>query len=254
MNNIETLVTRIASANLANLMLIWQSREQDKWSQFPEVYRALGERILAQGEPLLAYDTIREALTIWPSDVRLRQLQGLALARSGATESANTILEKLRDEGRADEETLGMLGRTFKDLAATAATRNKRDKFMKRAAETYADAYLASGGFWTGINAATMALLNGETDRAKGIARKVRNECLEALREKRGNHYWFLATLGEAALILRDLPDAAEWYARAAKKAENRYGNLQSSRRNARLSTVGATIPLGSTSTFRFHW
>ena len=251
MNNIETVVTRIASANLANLMLIWQSREQDKWSQFPEVYRALGERILAQGEPLLAYDTIREALTIWPGDVRLRQLQGLALARSGATESANTILEKLRDEGQADEETLGMLGRTFKDLAAAAATRNKRDKLMKRAAETYVDAYLASGGFWTGINAATMTLLNGETDRAKGIARKVRNECLEALRKKRGNHYWFFATLGEAALILRDLTDAAEWYARAAKKAENRYGNLQSSRRNARLIlTVGTTIPLGSTITF----
>src|SRR5207249_9979777 len=202
-------------------MLIWQSRERDEWSQLPEVYRALGERMLAQGEPLLAYDAIREALNIWPSDVRLRQLQGLALARSGATESANTILEKLSDEGQTDEETLGLLGRTFKDLAANAVTRSEREKFIKRAAETYADAYLATGGFWTGINAATMALLSGETDRAKGIARKVRDERLEALRKKRGDQYWILATLGEAALILRNLSEAAEWYARAAKEAEN---------------------------------
>ena len=82
--------------------------------------RSRAEKFLAQGEPLLAYDLVSEGLMKWPQDVRLRQLQGLALARSGATQRANVVLEKLRNERQADEETLGMLARTLKDLAATA--------------------------------------------------------------------------------------------------------------------------------------
>jgi hypothetical protein len=48
--------------------------------------------------------------------MRLRQLQGLALSRSGATERANAILENLRREQGTGEETLGMAGRTHKEL------------------------------------------------------------------------------------------------------------------------------------------
>jgi hypothetical protein len=50
--------------------------------------------------------------------VRLRQLQGLALSRSGATARANAILENLRRQEETGEETLGMLGRTHKELPA----------------------------------------------------------------------------------------------------------------------------------------
>lgn len=232
---IDKLLERIASADLADLMSIWQAREPERWPQRPEVYGALGERILAQGEPLLAFDVVREGLSILPANVRLRQLQGLALARSGASERANEVLEELRREGQADEETLGMLGRTYKDLAAHAPTHGERAKFLKRAAETYAQGYAATGGYWTGINAATMTLLCGETDRARALAQKVRAECLEALERKSGNQYWLLAALGEAALILRDWSQTGEWYARAAHEGKNRFGDVQSSRRNARL-------------------
>ena len=79
-------------------MSIWRAREPEEWSRSHEIYRALAERILGQGEPLLAYDVLTEGLTQWPDDVRLRQLQGLALARSGATERANAVLEKLRND------------------------------------------------------------------------------------------------------------------------------------------------------------
>ena len=65
------------------------------------------EKFLAQGEPLLAYDAIGEGLTRSPDNIRLRQLQGLALARSGATQRANAILEKLRDERHADDDEPG---------------------------------------------------------------------------------------------------------------------------------------------------
>jgi len=58
----------------------------------------LGERILKQGAPLLAYDIVSEGLKNCSTDARLRQLPGLALARSGATERANRSLEQLGEE------------------------------------------------------------------------------------------------------------------------------------------------------------
>jgi class 3 adenylate cyclase len=233
--NTDNVLRSIGSASLGELMSIWRARAHEEDSGSPAVFRSLGERVLAQGEPLLAYDVVTAGLGVWPKDVRLRQLQGLALSRSGAIERANAILENLRREEEAGEETLGMLGRTYKDLAATATTRKQRNEFLKRAAETYSQAYEATGGYWTGINAATMNLLIRKTELAQELARKVRTECLKKIADPSGDHYWELAALGEASLILRDQSQAGEWYARAAEAGKNRFGDLHSSRRNARL-------------------
>jgi class 3 adenylate cyclase/tetratricopeptide (TPR) repeat protein len=195
----------------------------------------LAQKFLGQGEPLLAYDVVSDALAKWPEDIRLRQLQGLALARSGATERANAILEGLRNAGQTDEETLGMLGRTYKDLASYARSTAEREQLLARAGEIYMQAYESSGGYWSGINAATMHLLIGETERAQELARKVHVQCLKEIADPSGDSYWELAALGEAALILRDWAEAEQWYERAAKEAAQRFGDLHSSRRNARL-------------------
>lgn len=223
-----------SGVEFAKLMAIWRGRDAAQWAHSPEFYRAIAEKMLRRGEPLLAFDVASEGSSTHPADVRLRQLRGLALARSGASASANAILEQLRSEGQADEETLGMLGRTYKDLALHAATPNERADFLKRAAKTYAQAYEATGGYWTGINAATMSLLCGETDRARELAREVQTQGVAAFAREPGQ-YWLLAALGEAALILREWSQAGEWYERAARVAGNRFGDTQSSRRNARL-------------------
>lgn len=232
---LDNLLQRIASADLTELMSIWRARDPAIFARDPEIYRVLGDRVLAQGEPLLAHDVIREGLGHWPNDVRLRQLQGLALARSGATERANAVLQKLHAEGQTDEETLGMLGRTFKDLAAAAPISDQRIQSLRQAAEIYNEAYRASGGYWSGINAATMSLLIGEKDRAREIANRVREQCRKEDRESGPDFYWKYAVLGEASLICRDLRQAGEWYARAASEGKNRFGHINSSRRNARL-------------------
>ena len=59
--------------------------------------------------------------------------------------------------------------------------------------------------------------------------------CFGLLRRARDDHYWDFATLGEAALILRDWSGAASWYRQAGQIGRGRFGDLQSSRRNARL-------------------
>ena len=78
--DVGEVLESIQSASLAELMSIWRSRVPEEGSDSPALFRCLGERILTQGEPLLAYDVVTAGLTIWPKDTRLRQLQGLALA------------------------------------------------------------------------------------------------------------------------------------------------------------------------------
>jgi class 3 adenylate cyclase len=194
--------------------------------------RHQGEQHLKAGEPLLAYDVVSGALARSPDDVRLRQLQGLALARSGAGERARGVLETLKREGHADEESLGMLARTSKDLWAAATTPAVRARLLAEAARLYRESYEATGGIWTGINAATLSLLLGETARARTIAAEVAAKTDAATA---GDAYWALATLAEAALIAEQWPRARELYERAAVTGRGRWGDLASTRRNALL-------------------
>jgi class 3 adenylate cyclase len=200
------------------------------------------EHLLHMGEPLLAYNSIQQALLEWPRDVRLRQLKGLALARSGALRRANEQLSALRDEGFTDGETLGLLARTHKDLALDADDSASRDKHLAAAFEVYASGYRESiergaiaDAYYTGINAATMAFLRGDASRAHEIAARVEELCQAKLGKDADDNYWAQATLAEAALILGNHDVAMQRYAEAAKLAGTRYGDLSSTRHQARL-------------------
>jgi hypothetical protein len=199
-----------------------------------EAIVAAAERHLHQGEPLAAYNAAQSGLDARPADVRLRQLRALALARSGDVERANRELAALAAEGLDDAETLGMLARTHKDLALREAGGESRSRHLQAAFELYDRAWRGARGrgddaaaAYTGINAAAMAALRGETDRARAIAREVRS--------LPGDDYWSEATRGEAALILGEAALAREHYASAVRLAGRRYGDLGSTRRQARL-------------------
>lgn len=232
------LTSPMKAMNLEAVLALWQSHTPDSWAGIPELYRALGNRILKLGEPIFAYDVLREGLNLWPADVRLRQLQALALARSGVTQRANDILSQLHDEGHSDEETLGVLARTYKDLWAQATGEQERQTQLQLAYKFYDEAHERSSGYYSGINAATMALLLGQRERAESLAREVREACLQELKSltpESDDRYWPLATLGEAALILDEWDEAEHWYGQAAEVGQTKYGELTSTRRNARL-------------------
>jgi hypothetical protein len=197
------------------------------------------EDALHRGEPLAAYNAAQSALERWPSEPRLRQLQALALARSGDTERANAALRALADEGLDDAETLGMLARTHKDLAFAAAEAASRsahleEAFMlyRRGAENAAERADLDGACYAGINAASLALVRGDANEAHALARRVR-AWSASMPEAGGG--WRDATLGEAALILGEADVARGHYERAAVAARGRPGDLASSRRQVRL-------------------
>ena len=202
----------------------------------PDSIVEAAERQLRQGEPLTAYNTLQPALERWPGHLRLRQLQGLALARAGDVARANAILAALAAEGHEDGETLGLLGRTHKDLALRG-NGALRDSHLGAAFTIYQRAYRAARGRgehaaaeYTGINAAAMAALRGDLPGARALAAEV-----HAAGVAGAEGYWREATLAEAALILGDEPQARARYGQAVTLAGRNYGDIGTTRRQARL-------------------
>jgi hypothetical protein len=166
---------------IAELRRIWEERLQLVWFQNEQVYRRAVDNALKLGEAFVAFDIAEEGLQAFPGDLRLIQLQALALARTGATRRANAILEQLRLSGHKDEETLGILARTHKDFWQLAADPDEKRKHLKTSYELYLEGYNRNKGYYTGINAASMGLIYGEREAAQGIARDVVSMCLSKL-------------------------------------------------------------------------
>ena len=223
--------------DLEFLLALWNGI-QDEWRSNRELHQLLAQGFAALGEPLSAYDVADAGHSRWPGDVRLRQLMALALARSGASDRAKDVLNELIEEGNRDAETLGLYARTLKDLWQSEPDQNLGDELLKDACKAYETAYDETDSFWTGVNAATLARLADEHARALEIAARVGDQCSEDLRRASDAHedtYWHLATLGEVALIQSDVEGAVRHYADAARIGKSRLGDLQSTRRNARL-------------------
>jgi tetratricopeptide (TPR) repeat protein len=226
----------MATLRQADLGGLWESGPPDGLAE--DLYQQVGERALQLGKPLLAYDALEEALKVRPRSARVRQLQALALLRGGAIERANALLVELDREGAADEETLGLLARTYKGLGFRSADPEVRSAALDRAQRAYERAYRLTAGYWTGINAATLAVVLGRRDAGAALARSVRDRCRGIVDDQSytaDERYWVIATLGEAALVLGDLVEAEDWYAKAAELGHGRFGDLTSTRRNARL-------------------
>ncbi|HJN89448.1 MAG TPA: adenylate/guanylate cyclase domain-containing protein [Verrucomicrobiota bacterium] len=229
---------RATSGSLAGLRTIWEKRQHAAWAGDVAIYRQAVGEALKLGEAFLAYDIAREGLRVFAGDVRLLQLQALALARTGATRRASAILVELREQGRNDEETFGILARTHKDLWMIAPTKEEREHHLRRSLKDYLKGYECSGGYYTGINAASMALVAGETETAQRIANEVGILCEEGL-AKAGpaspELYWLLATAAEAALVSGDLDSARINYTRATTESDPGAAEVSRTRGQARF-------------------
>jgi hypothetical protein len=226
---------------LAALLVIWHRRRDPGigWVATPGVYVELARAFIAVGAPLLGLEVAAEGLEEFPRDVALRQATGLALARSGSTEEANRVLAALREEGHLEDDTLGVLARTHKDLGLGLADA-ARGAHLDAALRLYGEAYARSRSYWTGINVATLAVLRDDRDQSRAVARQVMADCraeLERLPSDHPDRYWVLATLGEAALGMGDWAQAEDWYRQAGERGRRRFGDLNSTRRHARLLT-----------------
>lgn len=155
------------------------------------------------------YDIIVKNIKKSPSDPELQHQAVLALARAGSLDFA--LSEYLRyglDKIRHHEDIMALGGRLYKDLfLANSGDVAKEHAF--KSSEIYEAAYKDTDGYYSGINAGTMALVAGVPieivqGRAQAILRELPN--IEEL--SKVELYFIEATRAEAYLLLGDDAEA----------------------------------------------
>ncbi|MGB0747693.1 MAG: TRAFs-binding domain-containing protein [Magnetospiraceae bacterium] len=197
------------------------------------------DRAMAAGDFLTAYDRANAALTQDPSRRVFGHRAVLALARTGAAAAARDLFAELGlATYREDEDIAGLEARIVKDLAL-AESGTDRTRLARQSADLYQQAFTASGGFYSLINAATMSLLAGDADAASQKAAAA----LGLLDMADGSDYWTVATRAEACLLTGNLETMRGLIDRAASLGDST--QCASTRKNMKI--IAASLGLADT-------
>lgn len=191
------------------------------------------------GELLTAVDLAERGLDEHPGDVWLAHRAVLALARAGSTAEAARRFDAYGLGEREEEDVAALRARIAKDIAL-AASGPERDREAARSAEIYGAIFARTGGYYPGVNAATLSLLAGDAAAARSLA----TEVLDRLAAAGDGSYYAAATEAEAQLLL-GRPDAARAaVSRAAGLHGGDFGAVATTRRQLRLvcAAVGVDI------------
>jgi class 3 adenylate cyclase len=218
---------------------------------------ALGEALLAAG----AFAQVRElnsfCIQVFPgqTDPALSACAGTAAANLGLFEEAIESLRQAADTLNPNaapeqiEHVYAALGRLYKQRAldhAHASGLKLSDEFIRAdfrlASSAYRKAYAASNGIWSGINVATLFLLQGHGTDSVRTARGVLTQMDQHPNQGSDvpdqlERQWRLAVRAEAALLMGDEERASQYYEQSAELARLhlRFAHIASMRRQARL-------------------
>lgn len=173
------------------------------------------EEYIDQGRFLEAHSMAKNTLDYDPDNLRLKQIYGLSLSKSGAFKNAQEYLEELHSKYPEDEETAGILGGVYKELFKI--TENPKYAFLSR--DIYLKNFNITNSYYTGINAASMSVIGGAARAGREIALRI----IESL-DNDTTEFWEIATLGEAYLLSRDYETAYQFYNKARDIASNKWG------------------------------
>ncbi|MEE9307848.1 MAG: TRAFs-binding domain-containing protein, partial [Spirochaetia bacterium] len=215
---------------------LWTSRDESVWAQESYFYTRLGELADKVGQAMFAYDVLEEGLKHFPRDLRLIQLYCLSLIKCGYLIKARDLLSRLVKQGHQDEETLGILGRVYKEMWSISSGGAPDHPSLRKSRNLYLKAFANTRGNYSGINAASLSLIMGDLKAAHKLARMVINICSESLKEEQNKKdYWIIATLGEAFILLGKQNQAEKYYGLARKIAGKNYSSIASTRRQLTL-------------------
>ncbi|MEM8694570.1 MAG: adenylate/guanylate cyclase domain-containing protein [Pseudomonadota bacterium] len=159
----------------------------------------LAREARTNGDFLAAYDIALTAKADGHTHPKLDYYAALALADMGEPRRAAELYERagLGDEQDSDIRALG--GRLKKELAQRAPG-DHQSRLFAESSRAYRDLYDETQAYFPGINAATMALLSGEEDDAKSLAREI----LRHPEIAQPTGYFAVVTAAEAHIILDD--------------------------------------------------
>ena len=214
---------------------LWESRDVSAWAKDPWFFLRLGEVAADLGQSMFAHDVLGEGLRVFPGHVRLTQRFSLQLIACGFLLTARELLTNLMNDGHFDEETLGILGRVYKEMWLIEGEGAADHPHLVRSRELYVGAFRRSRGSYSGINAASLSLIMGDRDLSERLAREVIRICLEAWKDPARRDYWLLATLAEGFLLLGRQDKAQKYCGYARDRADRTWASLASTRRQFAL-------------------
>ena len=129
--------------------------------QLDPALRQSFEAALGSGDMFALFERTRAAIVKYPDDPDVRYLQALAMARLGDPDAALRLYRRNRVDRIGTEDAIALKGRIFKDLAAQAEG-DWQVELFRQASQAYRKAFEISDGYYSGINAATTALLAGD--------------------------------------------------------------------------------------------
>jgi class 3 adenylate cyclase len=163
----------------------------------------LAEDALARGDNLEAYDIAVSAREAGVEAPRLDYVATLALARMDDTEMALDHYERTGLHEIDDDDILALWGRLKKDLAERASGAEQA-KLFAEASAAYLELYQNKQSYYTGINAATTALLAGDAKTAAKLAAEI----LEDPEVAKPKGFYATATAAEAHVLLGNADEA----------------------------------------------
>jgi hypothetical protein len=170
--------------------------------------------------------------------VMVQEQLAFALNRAGNGDDAEKVLTELLAKRGPSSETLGILGRVYKDRweAAVKAKKNLQARaLLEKALETYLSGFEAdSRDAYPGINAVTLMELKDPPDPRREKVLPVVSYAVEQKIGKGKPDYWDHATLLELAVLAQD-KDRAEKHAGDALAAMRESWEAGTTLRNLRL-------------------
>ena len=201
----------------------------------------LVDLLLAYRDSLAWDDAVRVADSL-PSPLRddervVRQL-ALAMNRRGGTgdnSRAAQILEELLERQPGDGETLGVLGRVYKDRWQMSGD----PEALERAIDAYRGAWQADADVYAGLNLAILLARRGDSDAHRDelqhVLPSVRELVAKDIDSGRAD-YWTIASGLELAVLAGDWAEALA-LADAARSRQPSVWMLESTANNVRATT-----------------
>src|SRR5256714_6293280 len=220
-------LSEVKNAPSASVALHELWRRRTEWMDDLDAVHSFVKRALSAGEFLTAYDAARARLEEHSDDAWLHQRMALALAQMGSSSRAQEILNPLVEKDPTNRETLSILGRTYKDQWCANPD---NEQYLRQAFDYYNRAFeLPPADSYPGINAATIAFLLKDKDKAAHIARTVLEIC-----QHQPDDYWKHATVAEALVVLGDAEGAKRAYRAAVAAESDNLRAFSSTRKQAR--------------------